>query len=284
MDFHTASLMGRVLVAHERDIAEQKAQNEVDFLITDEELKDQIWWCLDGKGKGKGSGKAKKMAALDLVLKNLNDSEVSGSRRLLGTSDRTLEESVLKFRPKHNEPRPGWTWKFTLSLSFTATGPVRDAFADLAATGGSDKVQIRRPLQQLGPLVQEVAETFGIPGNKGKDSGGKGKGSGKGKDWHAKGKDKGRPAKGKDRKGKSQDQGKGPGKDAWGGAAFPAAPRPGAARSAAESESLAQSAAELELLLTTSPSRPLLRSAAELASMAKAARPPPLLTRPRRPR
>ena len=227
----TATLMARVLVAHDRDITDLRQALEVDVLIADEAVKIKVHQKMSDYGKGKGKAQGKRLAALREVLEALKSDQVSGTNRILERSDKTLGEAVLRFKPQKESPKHGYYWKFTLALGLGCGNTVREAFSDLVASGGSARVLTRRPVQKLGPLVNELAGCFGIPGNKAK-----GKGKDKGKDdfldqWyghsHDKGQDYGKGGlkangggkgygKGYDKGYQGYGQEKGKGYDSWG--------------------------------------------------------------------
>ena len=182
MDWSTGEALAKTVLAQERAMAEIRQSVEVDFLIVDDAVKGSVVTATSAIGKGKGKTTEKKIESLRAVLEALHEDQTPGTRRLLEVTRATLGESVVRFKPRKDTPLTGYVWKFTLALSLAATPKVKEALADLVASGGSARVLVRRPESKLGPLANEVAARFGLPGNKSK---GKGKG------------DKGDPNKGK---------------------------------------------------------------------------------------
>ena len=217
-------LFARVLVTHERELRQIKQQLETDFIVKNEECKLAMSTAMaDGEHKGKG------VRAFKALIGWLEAQavRVAGCTRLCEASAETLTESILRFKPQFATPRDGKPWKFTLVLGVAATPLVREAVADISASGGNDQVLVRRPLLDGGALSQQVSDWFIPARDEGK---GKDKDKGKGKD-QKKGRGRGRgqgqgtdkkAGKGKDKdKGKGKDKAKGPdgkgNKDAWGG-------------------------------------------------------------------
>ena len=185
----------RALLAHETNLNQVKQCVEVDFLLHDEGLKQSV---LDTADEGAG----RRMKVFQLVTARLKADGVPGGTRLDSTSEEHLWDSLLRFKSRFDLPKEGAPWKFTLALSMGASNNFREAIADLVASGGNDRIQIRRPQSFLGPAVAELASTV-----LGKSKAAKGKGKGK-----AKGKEGGKSKKGSE----GQVQGKG-GKGGKGG-------------------------------------------------------------------
>ncbi len=107
-------------------------------------------------------------------------------------TDEDLETALLRFRPVHPTPLPNKLWRWTLALTTGTNQELKEAFADLAAEGGTERVLVRRPRRGQGPLARQVeAKVFpdrvaereakgkGKKGGKGKGKGGGKKGAGK---------------------------------------------------------------------------------------------------------
>ena len=224
-DFQVA--VARALTAHETTLNLAKQQLELDLLLVDEGLKQEVVDALASAGPTA----VKRVVAFKVVTGRLLADEIPGGRRLAGESDQHLADSILRFKPKqakHDTPRDGKPWVWTLAPSFGATQNFREALADLAANGGNERLKVRRPQVFWGPAVRALAE--GVLGKdvKGKGKGDKNDGKGKGKDGKGKGK------KGKDKskdKSRGKEKNEGKAKDAVPAAAFvpPTEPPPSTA-------------------------------------------------------
>ena len=255
MDQSTTQQIAMALWAQEREIKEMKQQLETDILVFDEGIKAKLVTALAGDGKGK------RVRAFKALVVEIAKDRWPGTNRLSEASDKTLEESLLRFKSWHKTPVNGKPWKFTLALGISAPTLVREAVGDLAAHGGTaGRVLFRRPLPTVGPTVQRLCDSV-LPEGKGPTAKGKGKGKGKHKGGY---KDGGKGKHG----GKAADGGKGH-QDAWAHAAFgPAPPAGGTGQSASDEAARA-------LLRNRPGTGPLLRSVAELHAMAEAAVAPP---------
>ena len=201
-DFQVA--VARALTAHETTLNLAKQQLELDLLLVDEGLKQEVVDALASAGPTA----VKRVVAIKVVTGRLLADEIPGGRRLAGESDQHLADSILRFKPKqakHDTPRDGKPWVWTLAPSFGATQNFREALADLAANGGNERLKVRRPQVFWGPAVRALAE--GVLGKdvKGKGKGDKNDGKGKGKDGKGKGK-KGQRQKQRQGQGQREEQ------------------------------------------------------------------------------
>ena len=196
-------LATKAICAHETATKQAKAQLEVDFLLQDEGLKQEM-----ADAMAAAVGNDKRVTAFKLVTTRLLADQIPGARRLSAESDEHLRDGLLRFKPQHVTAKEGKPWVWSLAPGHGITQNFREALADLVASGGNSRVQIRRPQQFWGPAVSALAQSVlgkekGEKGTKGKDKG-KGKGN--------KDKDKGQVVtKGKG-KGRGRGQGHGKGK------------------------------------------------------------------------
>ena len=175
--------MSKLVLTHENEISQLKQQLQLDFLLVHADLKKAVLAAVE---HGPSVGKA--VRAFKEVIAVLVADGVPGAARLRSASDQSLKELVLKFASPHKKPLEGKVWRWTLQLSTSASGPLREAVADVAAEGGSSRVLVRRPLSRPGPMALALEalvypERAANRENKGKAKGkggkeGKGKGRG----------------------------------------------------------------------------------------------------------
>ena len=190
-------LVVTTLLAHEIQLGEQKQALDVELLLWDEKLKDEVhtaWTDPNATGD-------KRVTVIQLIADRFVTDGVPGGKRLRAETKEHLADSVVRFRAKpFKEPKEGKPWRFQLTPSLAQTDNFRSALSDLVASGGNDKVMVRRPQIRVGPAVSELAEKVL----------GKSKGKGKSKLTDSKGSGKGGPkGKGKGGKNKGDKSGKG---------------------------------------------------------------------------
>ena len=171
--------MGKLLLAHDADIANIRQQLELDFIVKSETVKANLVNVMaDGEARGKGK------RAFREVVAQLYRSSVPGTTRLYNASDTDMGNLILRFKPHpHKNPLAGKPWRFVFAMSTSAPPDLREGVAALAAAGGDDRVIIRRPLARMGPLARELEE-FVDPERAAKrraDEEAKGRGRGRGR-------------------------------------------------------------------------------------------------------
>ena len=148
------SLVTTALLVHENTINEVKQSIDVDILLVDEKLKweaYEAWWAEESVDK--------RLDFMRILADRLVQDEVPGGKRLQAETDKHLQDSILRLRTKHWEPKEGTPWKFTLTPSLSQTECFRGALSDLIASGGNDRIMIRRPLLHVGTSVAQLAES-----------------------------------------------------------------------------------------------------------------------------
>ena len=181
----------RALIAHDRELGEVKQATQIDLLLCDPKLKQDAFdtWHTAGLAD-------KRVDVLRVVAQRCVQDGIPGGTRLLAETDLNLSNSLLRFKPRFPDSlKEGSPWKVNVTFRPGASSTFREAFSDMIAHGGNERLKIRRPLVLPGRSVQELAQTV-----LGKDLKGKGKGkggrAGKGKDKSGKTKDKGRAGRG----------------------------------------------------------------------------------------
>ena len=172
----------RALMAHDRELNDMKQATQIDLLLVDEKLKQDAFdlWQTTGLPD-------KRVSVLRTIIQRCLDDQIPGGTRLNAESDVNLGNSLLRFRPRYPEStKAGSPWKISVTFSLAATRMFLEAFSDMIAHGGNERLKIRRPLSLPGRAVTELAQNV-----LGKDLKGKGKGKGS-KDYSGKGKHKGK--------------------------------------------------------------------------------------------
>ena len=173
----TDNVIARLALAHEREIRELRQAQDVDFVLVSTEAKRGVQRAVVEAEPGPGVRTVAFRATLAALSSDGGDSGPPGTGRLSAASDKDLLELLLRFRPRHKEPIADRPWAWTATLALTARPTLREALADLAASGGNEAVLLRRPQIRMGPLATALANVV-YPDGKG---GGKGTGKGKGK-------------------------------------------------------------------------------------------------------
>ena len=144
--------MGRVLVNLDGRTAMLEQELHYDFLFVDEDVKDLVVAALQGPAQGKA------FRCFKVAIDELKSAvpAIDAATRLGAYTDERLKEILLGFSSMFKTPLPEKPWRFTLRINSSATTNSRSAIYDLAAHGGSDSVQIRRPFTRQGPLIKEI--------------------------------------------------------------------------------------------------------------------------------
>lgn len=168
-------------LATDAGLTDVRAQLEHEVLVVDPGLQAELTRALALQGDA-----APRARCFRLLAAHWHAQGVPGGGRFQEATTKDLEALLLRFAPVFRDPKEGKPWRWSLKLATSASGVLREAVADLAANGGTDKAFVRRPRRGLGPKARRVEELL-FPDRaqtrqeKGKGKGGKGKGRGKGK-------------------------------------------------------------------------------------------------------
>jgi hypothetical protein len=163
-------------------LSDLRSQIELEVIVVDPQLKTEIQRVLRLEGDV-----PPRVRAFRVVADHLKSARVGGGTRLSEADNSALANLLLRFAPVFREPVEEKPWRFTLKLAPSAGADLREAVADLARDGGSEKLLVRRPRRGPGPKARRVEELC-FPARaqarteKGKGKGRKGKGRGSGQD------------------------------------------------------------------------------------------------------